>query len=203
MRPLLAVSSVLLATVAFAPTQLSAQTIAVYRDPYAVECPVIPQFGPTLVYLVATLEPAACGGITGAEFRLEGWPTAWFYIVQLGPGVPIDGDPFGDGARVHFGCQTSESGAVVVLAITVFATSPVTDVPVTVAAHRNPADPQFTCPVLKLCDAPVFTSLCATGVQTRINSNIAFCPCQGVCYGTCPPIGVEPNSWSGIKRLYD
>jgi hypothetical protein len=201
MRPLLAVFSTLVA-VGFVPT-LSAQTIGVYRDQYAVDCPVIPPFGPLTVYVVATLGPAACGGITGAEFRLEGWPTSWFYSPMQGPGIPIDGNPFQEGARVAFGCQTSEPGAVVVLPIMVFATTQVSDLPVTVVAHASPADPQFACPVLKLCDAPVFTSVCATGIQTRINPLIGFCLCQELCYGSCPPIAVERNSWSGIKRLYD
>ena len=203
MRPLLAVFSLLLAAVAFVPTLSATTTLGVWRDQYASECPAIQLFTPVQVYVVATLAPAACGGITGAEFRLAGWPTSWFYTPVQGPGIPIDGNPFQEGARVAFGCQASEPGAVTVLAITVIATTQVFDVPVTVLAHSSPSDPQFACPVLKLCDSPVFTSVCATGVQTWINAPFAFCPCQSeLCSAPCP-IGVEPNSWSGIKRLYD
>jgi len=204
MRPLLAVVSSLLAAVAFAPTS-SAQNIGVFSDVYAYQCPTIQPFVPATVYVVATLAPAACGGITGAEFRLGGWPTSWFYVVQQGPVFPPEmGNPFQEGIRVASAeCQTSEVGTVVLLAITVIATSQVFDLPVTVVAHTSPADPQFACPVLKLCDPPVFTSVCANGLQTRINPSNGFCICQKGCYAPCQTIGVEPSSWSGIKRLYD
>jgi hypothetical protein len=199
MRPVL---SMLLVTFAFVGTP-AAQTIGVYGDPSAATCPVIP-IGPTQVYVVATLAPAACGGITGAEFRLVGWPTSWFYSLQQGPGIPEIGNPFQEGIRLtSFTCRTGEGGTVPLLTITVFAPSPASNVTVTVNGHLQPADPQFACPVVALCDAPVFTKLCATGITTRINDQFGFCRCLAPCLGACQPIGVEPSSWSSIKRLYD
>ena len=199
MRTLL---SILLVTFAFVGTP-AAQTIGVYGDLSAATCLLIP-VGPTQVYVVATLAPAACGGITGAEFRLVGWPTSWFYTVQQGPGIPEMGNPFQEGIRIASAtCQTGAGGTVPLLTISVFAPNLVSDVTVTVNEHLQPADPQFACPLVALCDAPVFTKLCATGIATRINPQGGNCGCQAQCFEACPPVAVEPNSWSGIKRLYD
>jgi len=205
MRCSLALQCASLAVLALAPIQVRAQTIGVYRDPNAVECPVIPLLVPTTVYVVATLAPAACGGIAGVGFRLQGWPQSWFYFVNSGPVIPPIGDLFNAGYYLAWSqCRTSESGVVPVFSFQVIATSVVSDVPVSVT-HPAAASPPFLCPVVALCDEPVYTLLCATSVETRVNPNpsMGFCPCQAPCYSDCPPIGVEPSSWAQIKRLYD
>jgi hypothetical protein len=53
-----------------------------------------------------------------------------------------------------------------------------------------PSDPQFACPQVVLCDAPVFTRACATAGEAIFDGP----PCV---------VGTEPRSWAGVKSLYD
>jgi hypothetical protein len=199
----IAVRPLLLVLALLAAPPVAAQTIGVYRDHEGAQCPVIPPFMPTMVCVVVTLAPGACGGFAGVGFRLTGWPQNWFYIVDHGPGIPPIGDLFNSGYYLAWpSCRTSESGAVAAFTFRVFATSQVSDLPVGVT-YPAAAKPPVLCPVLALCDAPVFTQICATGVTTRINPIDGFCPCQGPCFEECPPVSVERDSWSRIKKLFD
>lgn len=187
------------------PAVAMPSSIGVYQDPTANLCPTIPLFQPTTVYVVALLAPDACAGITGAEFRLDGFPTqaeGWFSAPAYPPSVQAEGDPFGDGVRLTFpSCQASTTGAVMLFTITVLATSSLQDVPATAAAHRAPSDPSFTCPVLRVCDSAA--AVCAATAYTRINPSWAFCPCQAPCWDGCPPLAVQLDTWSRVKRLFD
>lgn len=188
------------------PAVATSSTIGVYKDPTAFLCPTIRIFEPTTVYVVALLAPDACGGITGAEFRLDGFPTqaeGWYYGLGYLPSVQAEGDPFGDGVGLTFSsCQTSTSGTVLLFTINVFATNSRENLPVRVSAHRAPSDPSFACPVLRLCGsaAPV----CAASAYTFINPYYGtFCPCQAPCWDECPPLAVQIDTWSQVKRLFD
>jgi hypothetical protein len=55
--------------------------------------------------------------------------------------------------------------------------------------------------VLRLCDAPALTGICAGSAPTRING-FGFCPCQFCFPGTCPPLAIEPAAWSTVKQLF-
>lgn len=187
------------------PAAATSSSIGVYLDPGGFLCPTIPIFQPATVYVVALLAPDACVGITGAEFRLDGFPTqaeGWLSAPQYPPSVQADGDPFGDGVLLSFpSCQVSTSGAVVLFSITAFATNARQDLPVTAAVHRAPSDPSITCPVLRLCGSA--TPVCAAAAPTQLNPSWAFCPCQAPCYDACPPLAVRLDTWSQVKRLCD
>jgi len=180
--------------------------ISVYSDLAGLTCPTAQPLAPTTWYVLATTFSEACAGVTGAEFRLDGFPTAadgWFLIPTAPDGINVEGDPFGDGVRLSGpACRTSEQGVVLLLKLTVVPLPgvPVVDRPVHVAAHRVPTDSQFSCPVLRLCDA---SAICVRGGFTRINA-FSFCPCQFECGpAPCPPLAVERQAWSALKRLYD
>lgn len=195
-------------TVLWNATPAAAAGIGVFNDAFGLTCPQAQPFVLTTWYVLAVLAPDACGGITGAEFRIEGMPGAaegWFAAVNPPPGITDIGDPFGDGARFSFpDCQFSQSGIVVLFTLTVlpFSGTPVVDRPLQILAHRTPTDAQQNCPVLRLCDAPAFSGICVQGTPVRING-FGFCPCQFECLpGACPPLAVEATAWSLVKQLF-
>jgi hypothetical protein len=61
------------------------------------------------------------------------------------------------------------------------------------ASHEDAAA-RFACPVLILCDEPVFTRICVTGSPSVINGS-----CQ---LGGCP-VAVEERTWTQVKRIYE
>ncbi len=58
-------------------------------------------------------------------------------------------------------------------------------------AGNPPSSPTFRCPLVTLCNAPIFTSVCVSGGSFLINPTV----------GACDP-SVEGGSWSQIKSLY-
>lgn len=73
-----------------------------FNDAGGLTCPQAQPFVPATWYVLALLEPDACGGITGAEFRIGGVPTAaegWFVVVNLPPGADGTGDPLAEGVQ--------------------------------------------------------------------------------------------------------
>ena len=200
--------ALLAASVLWTAQPAAAARIGVYNDPNGQLCPQAQPFAPTTWFVLALLAPDACGGISGAEFRIDGVPTnaeGWFVQVNPPPGVVGIGDPLAAG--VHFNypeCQSSASGVVVLFTLTVFQVSgaPVVDRLVQILAHQTPSDPLLDCPVLRLCDAPALTGICVQSATTRINGS-GFCPCQFDCLpGPCPPLAVAPAAWSTVKQLF-
>lgn len=197
----------LAATVLWTAPPAAAAGIGVFNDVSGLFCPQAQPFVPATWYVLALLAPDACGGIAGAEFRIEGMPAAaegWFVAVNAPPGITDIGDPFADGARFSFPeCQFSESGIVVLFTLTVlpFSGTPVVDRPLQILAHRTPSDPLLDCPVVRLCDAPALSGVCATATPARINA-LGFCPCQGCFPIECPPLAVEGTAWSTVKQLF-
>ena len=63
---------------------------------------------PGKVYVLARLfGDDARFGITGAEFRITGFPALWFPVLTPNPAATVTGDPLGDGCSVSFAdCQT-------------------------------------------------------------------------------------------------
>ena len=202
MRRLLTLCLVLPVAFGLAPNLSAAQSIAVSGNQFDISCPTA-SIGPVTMYVVVNLSPGACGGITGAEFRIQGMPGGpeGRFFVQSEPRIPELRNPFVEGARITHTCRTSETDFVSVLSMTFFATTSVTHHPVTITAHSMPSVPQFTCPIIRLCDAPVFTALCATPIETQINSNFS-CTCHGDCGPFCPTVGTEAGTWSKMKQLF-
>jgi len=69
--------------------------------------------------------------------------------------------------------------------------TPPQDTVLRVVGRTPPQDPMFDCPMITLCDSPVFTRMCVAGGTAIVNPS-----------GECT-VAVEAASWSGIKSLYD
>jgi hypothetical protein len=207
MRPtFLSISIAVALVTAFSPPDAHAQAIGVFTDPTATSCSfTIQSFSPISFYIVAALGPQACSGIQGAEFRVEGFPADWFSAPISDPPSPIApaGNPFVEGAHLAYSaCLTSESGLVLLMTMFVFPTSIVENRVLTVVAHSAPALPGFECPLVVLCDPPTYTAQCVRGLIATINHSYMWC-CQDACaFPTCPPVAVEPTTWSSVKSLY-
>lgn len=82
---------------------------------------------------------------------------------------------------------------------------------VRVLAGDPSSDPILPCPVLVLCDAPVFTKVCVSGGELIVNPPYPYHCGGGI--GTevrtplpgpaqdCP-VAVTPSTWSSVKSLY-
>jgi hypothetical protein len=147
---------------------------------------------PITWYIIAILGgDGAANGITGAEFSEPGIPAGWFVSPSPNPAANVNlihANGIGTGANIAFpSCQT---GSMVLLyTLSGFATSnPSTRI--VIDRHTFPSNPNFSCPVLVLCDAPTFTTICVPGGQGILNG----VPCT---------VGVEQQSWSGVKELFN
>lgn len=171
----------------------AASCLALSRFPNFVDCRAViaPPFQVDTLHVVAALfGDAATQGITGAEFRVEGFPTTWFPIASVDPGATATGNPLGTGSAVaFFGCQAPPNGVVHLFSIVYFPTDAAVH-NLVVTAASPPADPAFDCPVMRLCGESR-PRLCVSGGWFRFNN---IDPCE---------LGVEPASWSQVKALYD
>jgi hypothetical protein len=60
-----------------------------------------------------------------------------------------------------------------------------------IVAGDPPGNQNFPCPLVTVCDDPVFTKVCVAGGSFLIN------PTDESCL-----VGVEAETWTGIKTLY-
>ena len=141
---------------ALGASSASAQSIGIYADPAAANCNItLPPFTPTNWYIMATLGGAAAGGISGAEFRVENWPSGGFDTVTPNPGSNLAlGNPI---AAVNPGCTVVGRDS---------------DTPPTAAAwvSRTTFPMELTCPRVSYRDGPRLF------VQTRPDTPFAPCP---------------------------
>jgi len=169
-----------------------ASSIGVFFAPDGSDCDgSAGAFMPFLTYFGAVLGgDAAATGITGAEFRVDGYDPAWFNTVTQAPGSNLSlGNPIQGGANIAF--PTCQTGSFVLLyTVQSLATSPPGTHTFTVNRHTMPSNPNFQCQLVTLCDVQ-FTLLCVRAGQAFLNSAT---PCS---------IGVESRSWSAVKRLFD
>lgn len=150
----------------------------------ACATPMVPLRG----FIVAVLGgDVAAAGITGAEFRLDGLDPSWTSTATPNPAANlVFGDPLAGGCQIAFPtCQLPE--VVMLYTLDIVAPTVIQDVLLTVRAHQNPSNPNFACPRLPICDAPVFTITCVGGADAWIR------PC---------PVGVRATSWSTVRALY-
>jgi hypothetical protein len=158
------------------------------------------QSGHIQISVQARLSGATAGGISGAEFYVDGLenlPGNWtctvdpapdaFYVGDFCRPSDIDGDGAAErrgnlvfsviGPNVEDGCQVGDNWLVPLATIQLadFAT-PEVDLPVLtaqiVAGDPPSTGPAFQCPLVTLCDAPVFTGVCVTGGIFIINNAI-------------------------------
>jgi hypothetical protein len=90
--------------------------------------------------------------------------------------------------------------------------TPTRDIALHITDHATPSNPYFCCPLMTLCDGPVYTKLCVNEPYYRgsyaprgepgaiinpLDSSALQCPSvSGV------PLNVHPASWSVVKGLY-
>jgi len=172
----------------------SASSIGVYFTADGTDCDatgVAPFTQVTFYILVHTYGDAATGGITGAEFQVKNFPSGWFGTPTPNPAFgTVIGNPLTGGCNIASGsCQSSPTGFINLFTVTAFATSAVSNVDLIVDKHTTPSNPNFQCPALVLCDAPIFTLICVSGGEAFLNG------------GSCT-VAVQPTTWSKVKSLY-
>ena len=143
------------------------------------------------LYVVAKPSGAVSGGITGAEFRIDGFDPSWITTVTRNPFSNLGiGDPIAGGCNIAFPtCQVPPN--VLLYTIRVLAPMPVSPRVLTVLRHTNPSNPNFPCPRLINCSAPVFGSICVVGLTACVNGA-----------QTCCILGTEASTWTQVKSLY-
>ena len=178
-------------TLSLAASMASAQSIGVFFSPDGSDCDAtLVPFAPGTAYILAILGGAGAGGISGAEFRLEGVP--WFPSSNANRTVVVRtyGNPLFGGCTMEFAsCQTGTGGVVLLYTIDFFVFSLVGETYFSILRHTTPSNPLFQCPVLILCNEPSSTRLCCAGGQAILNGR----PCT---------VAVEQRSWSQVKELY-
>ena len=169
----------------------NASSIGVFFAPDASDCDgTAAPFVPFFTYVIALLGgDAAAGGITGAEFRLDGIDPTWFNTVTPNPASNVSiGNPITGGVNIAFpSCQ----GGTQVLLYTIqsVALNPIPARTLQIDRHTTPPNPNFQCPLVTLCDAE-FTKVCVPGGTAFLNGG----PCN---------IAVEEKTWSKVKGLYN
>ncbi len=176
----------------------NASSIGIFFAPDASSCSgTAAPFTPFFTYIVAVLGgDAAATGITGAEFRADGYDCAWFNTPTPAPasnlslGNPLCPQPTGNGVNIAFpSCQSGSS--VLLFTIQSLALGAVTPRTLSIKQHTVPSNPNFQCALFTLCDQS-FSKICVSGGEAFLNQSGA--PCT---------VGVEQKSWSGVKSLYN
>lgn len=166
----------LLASIAaLAPLRAGAQGIGVYIDSQGWTCALlIPPTTPTTCYVLAQ---GAYAGLTGAEFGIQGWTDPFLVTATPSPDAAVAlGDPvmqrlgssWVGGTNIAFAdCQTTVP--VLLFTLTVLNPTGTASYPtIRVRAHSSPSNGTMACPLITLCDAPVFTAQCVLGGQTAV-----------------------------------
>jgi hypothetical protein len=148
-------------------------------------------------FQLGTMYVLARGGsscaLSGAEFRIDGFPSDWQAWVYPSPSTLISiGNPIAGGCNIAFAnCLSTSPAPALVYRIDFLPTSVVTNRVLRVDRHSSPACDLFCCPLWVLCDAPIFTKVCIPLFESRLNGNTD--PCT---------TGVEDASWSAVKAIY-
>ncbi len=90
--------------------------------------------------------------------------------------------------------------------------TPTRDIALHITDHATPSNPYFCCPLITLCDGPVYTKLCVNepdymGMYAPRGEPDAIINPQDRSPALCPsasgvPLNVRPASWSALKNLY-
>ncbi len=197
-------------------------TIAVYTNVEGTECAGETTNGMLTGSIWVNLAGAAAGGITGAEYRVlaDGFgfytdPVLFSISFSPNPDAVLNlGDPFHGGTNTVFNaCQSPRR-----VRIGTFLLIEPTPEPIAlyVREHESPSNYVFCCPLVTLCDGPVFTKVCATGISNDHDYDPDEILFAGVNMkrdgwagaGRCPiqpfgsPTGVTEATWTTLKSLY-
>jgi hypothetical protein len=179
---------------ALAPGPVRAESIGVFFDPEGVTCTVTqaPNTNGIAYILAAPGSGYLSGGISGAEFRLDGMPAAWISIVQPNPEAVLSlGSPVTGGCNISFSsCQSGTNGLVLLYTIRYFVVTTLDSVHLRVTARTTPSNPHWPCPLLMGCEPPDPTVLCVQGGVAAINDPTF-----------CRPAVIQ-RTWSRVKAVY-
>jgi len=142
---------------------------------------------------------ATPGGITGAEFFVGNWPFWQTTVVTPNPAASIvlgnpvrstpgSNVPFYYGVNIAFPVCQAGSPWILLFTLDYYAAFNI-NTSCRPVAHSQPSNANFTCPLVVMCNDPVFTAVCTSSCVTTISAY--------------PPVGVETSSWSRMKSLYD
>jgi len=192
-------AGIVIALLLGAGSALAEPRIRVYADPECASTtlPAMEPPGPYIVYAMASLDTLP--GIMGAEFRIQGLPNGWQAFATPNPAAAIVlGNPFGTpGANIAFAtCQTAR--CVLLYQIALLPATSQSQLALEVRANAPAANPNLVCPLLVLCDDPYFTQVCVRSDGSGSGGGGGNC---GPCCG-CPPVAVQPSTWTRVKKLY-
>jgi hypothetical protein len=181
---------VLLASTASAQNQAM---IGVAWDANGEVCNLNAQLGQQgWLYILAYARGLAVDGFTGAEFRVDGFPSDWFVASILpNPQAAVSiGNPIAGGCNIAFPICEWSSAPIVLYTIHFIVAGTVGQHHVSVTRHSTPSDPDMPCPLFFQCDAPCLCNFCVQGGAAAI-LDPGFCA-----------TGVEPTTWSRMRSLF-
>lgn len=192
-RCLIPVVHGLLGTILCGGDALAVGSIGLFFDADATHCGTQQAIFTTgTLYVVAIGANDVSAGVSGARFRIDGFPAGWLAgPLHLNPAATVAaGDPLGNGITLATApCQFSSDGRVLLFSFDYVATTSVTDQRLRVVT-AVPPEPIENCPFIVKCDQLTFA--CVAGGQALINSSSGACS-----------VGTVPSSWTSVKHLYE
>lgn len=192
--------------------------IGVFSDAAGSNCCIDATGGVTTLHVLFVTGGATSAGIVGAEFRIDVVPASGstFFIWSPASASNISlGEPINNTTPQSLNIAFPECQTVTGFAGDHISLGTVTVINATeehallVRPHLNPTNANFACPLVNLCDGPIFTQVCLTlqvgdpllggeepiGFRSYLNSPT----CAGA---SCGYVSVEQSSWSGVKSLF-
>ena len=221
-------ATLLAATTASAQPYPGNGSLGIYADAAGSSCNIqAPAGTPALAYVLMTLGGGTAAGISGAEFRIEVGAPAGYFLIWGGNaaafntilGSPIDDTPAdpNDNKGVNMAaanCQpndhTPAAGDKVLLGtiqILNFGAGQPCDL---IVKRKSPPSNlvQADCPLVTLCDAPVFTKACLSAQPANLPAGAGEAQHfiatlnKAPGAGSCGFVGVENKTWSSMKSLF-
>jgi hypothetical protein len=169
-----------------------AGSIGLFATPDASSCALQIPPGMSGTFYVCAQSPSpneTCGGIYGAQFRIEGLPPDWQARATpvAGAGLSL-GNPLEAGAAISL-IAAWDGAPVLLYTVEVHPPSPGASSVLRVVAHSSPSDPNVVCPLVSGWCFDQFW-FCVTGGTLYINSDT---PCT---------VDVARSTWGNIKFLF-
>lgn len=151
-------------------------------------------------------------GASGVEFRISGGESlpSWVSNAVPDPSFACVGNPIFPVGGTHvcacgFSCIVSD--LIFLYRVTYLSETGAADIApdtrLRIEAGNPPSNPSFDCPLVILCDSPVFTTLCSEGTEFIINPVALSCAFEvevPTDVGLLPR--QEPSTWGRVKGFY-
>lgn len=175
----------------------SSGVLGIYFDDRASKCSDTFSIGQSRTLWVMLLpEGDTRGGITTAEFRIVTSGASGYSFSTPVVALPTSnsfafGNAFKEGMSVASpNCETRQPLPIVRFTVTNMSGG--RDATLEIAERSPPGNRDFPCPLVTLCDYPVFTKVCITPDRAVLN------PSGGLRCG----ISSEQSDWGRVKELY-